>query len=109
MIEELKILQTIIGDLSGLGGWLVAAFLIYKVLFLAVAAYTLHFIVVTLASHFKAGITRAEAARIEVGNTQLIASHEAEKTRLNSEMERIKHMYKILKESRADDITPKHT
>lgn len=103
MIEELKILQNIVGDLSGLGGWLVAAFLIYKVLFLAVAAYALHFIVTAVAEHFKAGITKEQAMNIKAENMRLISVHEAEKVGLKSEIERIKHMYKILKEAKGDD------
>jgi len=105
MIDELKILQSIVGDLSGLGAWLVAAYLSYKVIFLAAIIYLIKFIVNGILNYFRAGITRQEAEAIQAEMTSRAGRHEAamsakdcqiEKAR--SETEKVKHMYKILKE-----------
>ena len=106
MIDELKILQSIVGDLSGLGAWLVAAYLSYKVIFLAAIFYLIKFIVNGVLNHMRAGITKAEGEALKAEMTSREGRHEAamskkdcEIDRANIETERVKHMYKILKEA----------
>jgi len=106
MIDELKILQSIVGDLSGLGAWLVAAYLSYKIIFLAAIVYLIKFIVNGVLNHMRAGITKCEAEALKAEMTSMIARHEAgisrkesEIDRANIETEKVKHMYKILKEA----------
>lgn len=118
MIDELKILQEIIGDLSGLGGWLVGAYLSYKLILMGALLYAFKFVISAVVSYAKADITREEANLILSGAEKaelrlkgIDATHEAEMTRkdadhfaaiakVNTEIERVKHMYKILKESK---------
>lgn len=105
MIDELKILQSIVGDLSGLGAWLVAAYLSYKVIFLAAIIYLIKFIVTGVLNHIRAGITKAEGEALKAEMTSREGRHEAaiskkdcEIDRAKIETEKVKHMYKILKE-----------
>lgn len=111
MIDEIKILQEIVGDLSGLGVWLVAAYLAYKVLFLAAVAFSLKFIVIAVLDYLKADITRADAKKMMDSTADVCAQvtreraeHSAAITLKNAEINEIKSLYKILKESdRATD------
>jgi len=120
MIDELKILQEIIGDLSGLGGWLVGAYLSYKLIFMCVLLYAFNLVVSAVVRHLKADITREEAnlilsgaAAVELKLNGIKEVHSAEMTRkdaehyaaileVNTKIERVKHMYKILKESKGE-------
>lgn len=98
MIEELKILQGIVGDLSGLGAWLVAAYLTYKLMLLGAVFFSAHFLVKTVATHFKAGISKKDAEAVRADITQLKAEKDALEVIHQSEIDRLKAMYKILKE-----------
>lgn len=100
MIEELRILQEIIGDLSGLGAWLVGAYIGYKVLLLAVLTYIANLVIKAISAFLKPGITRGEANTIQADMALKDAKHEAQMIEVNSECERVKHMYKILKEAK---------
>lgn len=106
MIDELKILQSIVGDLSGLGAWLVAAYLSYKIIFLTAIIYLIKFIVNGVMDYFRAGITRQEAEALQAEMTARQGRHEAalsakdcQIVKAGQETEKVKHMYKILKEA----------
>jgi hypothetical protein len=104
MIEELKLIQTIVGDLSSVGGWVAGGFILYKILVNMTMMIGGGFLVKRLVemafAHFKADITRAEANTIKAENTEIKASSSAKESAARSELERVKHMYKLLKEAK---------
>lgn len=113
---ELEILKNIIGDLSGVGLWLVAAYLFYKLTIITAIGYTIHYIVKAVSTHFKAPITRAEAdalkdklrvldVDLDVANKIWESRLEVQRTSSQAELERVQHLYKILKEAQANDST----
>lgn len=104
MIEELKLIQTIVGDLSSVGGWVVAAIIIYKLIVNLVLFIGGGWLIKTIAQmvydRCKADITRSEADSLKAESIRAKAQHEAELIALKSKIENVKHMYKILKEAK---------
>lgn len=100
MIDEIKLLQEIIGDLSGLGAWLVAAYLGYKLAVGAAVVYVFRLLIVTVSAHFKVDMTKREAEHLRAEIVRVNSAAAAEKVRSASEIERVKHLYKILKEAK---------
>jgi len=126
MIEELNLIKAIVGDLSGVGLWVflgtISYMLITKMVLYVGLGYLVKLIAGKVAEYFKADITKAEAEELESENDRLKkdadaarteadrqriidgASVEALKTKHKIEIEDIKHLYKILKESRGSDV-----
>lgn len=104
MIDELRLIQEIVGDLSAAGGWIAGGYIGYRFIvtmttivgFIWLAAY----VVRQIAEHLKAAITRHEADRIILQNSRLECEKEDLKAAHRTELEKIKHLYKILKESK---------
>jgi hypothetical protein len=104
MIEELKLLQEIVGDLSAIGGWVAGGYILYKIVTSLVlmigGGWLINLVVGKISEHMKAGISKAEAERIQCARTRENAEHSANEIRLKAEIENVKHMYKILKEKK---------
>jgi len=104
MIEELKLLQSILGDLSSVGGWVAAGIIGYKLIvnmtMIIGAGWLLKAVASMIYSHVKSDITRSEANDIKAESTRAKADNEVRVTALESKLEKVKHMYKILKESK---------
>jgi hypothetical protein len=99
MIDELEILKTIIGDITGVGIWGVVAWILYK---LATAGMTLGAFIYTIKmgyALFSNPITKSESESLKDDNRRLKREADDEKHKCKSEVENIKHMYKILKEA----------
>lgn len=90
MIEELKIIQEIFGDLTGLGIWGIVAWFAYNVLCGAAWLYGI-LKILDLVKWWVLTGERRDAAESE-------AARERDKYRRESE--EVKHMYKILKEAK---------
>lgn len=93
MIDELKILQEIVGDLTGLGGWFVAAYFTLKLATIAAWVGGTYLISCQLLSLFTSDMTKADAEDIKLDAKRKIAE-------ANAETERVQHMYKLLKEKK---------
>lgn len=103
MIDELEILKTIIGDLTGVGIWGVVAWILYK---LSTAAMFLGGVIYAIKTAYKAftsPITKSEASQLRDNNDRLKREAETAKHESKMEVENIKHMYKILKEANNDN------
>tara|TARA_R110000850_G_C9771514_1_gene447452 strand:+ start:192 stop:542 length:351 start_codon:yes stop_codon:yes gene_type:complete len=99
MIDELEILKTIIGDITGIGIWGVVAWIMYK---LAVAGMWLGAFIYTIKavkSFVTSPVTKVQADVLNSANMQLKRDIEETKHKCKMETENLKHMYKILKES----------
>lgn len=110
MLEELKLLQEIVGDLSSVGGWVAAGVIAYKLLInmtlMIGGAFFLKYIADMISAHVKSDITRQEADQLRAGHVRDQADKDAQIVKANIETERVKHMYKILKESKGDRYEP---
>lgn len=111
MIEELKILQEIFGDLTGFGVYAIAAYIAYKLVIFGSLCFLAKIAMDKLSGWFTADITRAEAniikadvEKTEGALSKAKADHGIEmdmaKADHDIEIESMKHMYKILKESK---------
>ncbi len=104
MIDELQMIKDIVGDLSAVGGWVAGGVILYKFIVSMTWIVGGGWLIKTLAqmvyNHSKADITRQEADRIQAGNVRDKANYDARTIELNSRLERVRHMYKLLKEAK---------
>ena len=114
MIDELELIKQILGDLSGVGIWGFMAFLGYSlsktILVWGGFFYIINKAIVFVFEYLKADVTKAEcqavakeAHDIRTNKERGEADHYAEVTRLKADVEKVKHLYKILKESSSKD------
>lgn len=93
MFEELQLLKEIVGDLSSVGGWIAGSWILYKLIvamtWLIGGGYLIKKLAELAAKHFGADISKEESLKLK----KLLAESE-------HEAERVKHMYKLLKEKR---------
>jgi len=90
MIEELKIVQEIFGDLSSIGIWAIVAYFFYKLCI--IAAWLGALLIGLKVSHniYKSLLVEKDNSDYEFNNMK---KNLAEKT---AEVERVQHMYKLL-------------
>lgn len=93
MIDELKILQEILGDLTGLGGWFIAAYFTLKLATICAWVGGTYLIACQVTALFVSDMTKGEAEDIRLEAKKKIAE-------ANAETERVQHMYKLLKEKK---------
>jgi len=90
MFEELQLLKEIVGDLSSVGGWIAVSWILYKFVvamtWLIGAGYLIKKISELVFRHFSSDITKEESLELK---KSLFESQ--------NEVERVKHMYKLLK------------
>lgn len=101
MIEELRIVQEIFGDLTSVGIWAIVAYFVYKLSIVAAwlcgawlgykVVEKIYFSIVSVTDK-----ARDDAETLRQKNISLNVQV-AEKT---AEVERVKHMYKLLKEAK---------
>ncbi len=98
MIEELKIVQEIFGDLSAVGAWAIAAYFIYKLVIVA-AWLASGFAVVNLVKWFYTTFKthEAELERIEIDKDSEVVRARADRDEWKRKAEETMHMYKIMK------------
>jgi len=99
MIDELEILKTIIGDITGVGIWGVVAWILYKLATAGMMLGAFVYTVKTAYALFSCPITKSEAESLKDDNHKLKREVEDEKHKCKTEVENLKHMYKILKEA----------
>jgi len=124
MIEELTLIKAIVGDLSGVGLWVflgtISYMLITKMVLYIGIGYLVKLIANKVSNFFNADITKEGqnaleseveqlrlsqvATRAEAERRKILdgVNEEALKTKHKIEIEDIKHMYKILKESKVE-------
>lgn len=90
MIEELKIIQEIFGDLTGLGVWGIVAWFSYNILCGMAWLYGILKVLDLVKWCFLTG-ERKDAASSEAA---------IDRDRYRREAEEVKHMYKLLKEAK---------
>lgn len=100
MIDELKILQEIVGDLSGIGLWVVVIYATYKLVLVCACVYVLKLGITCTYKHFSAGITKDQAEMYIKDIASYKRQHEDMQASHAREIERYKHMYKLLKEGK---------
>ena len=111
MIEELKLIISLLDGVAGISANLVYAFLALKglgaLLTTGAVVYVIRLVVMAIAGHCKAGITRQEADSIQKAYSGLqddkatLTSKMANQNQEHHiELEKIKHLYKILKEAK---------
>ena len=112
MIEELQLLRDIFGDLTGFGMYAIGFYIAYKLITFGSVCYLIKFAIEKLFAFFKADITKEEAdiirrgaTKAECENKELQATINANCTKHDAELEKIKHMYKILKEAKGEPVS----
>lgn len=98
MIEELKIVQEIFGDLSAVGAWAIAAYFIYKLVIVAAwlaVSWSLINLVKWFYSSFKAH--EADLERIGIDKDYEVKAARSDRDEWKRRAEETMHMYKILK------------
>jgi hypothetical protein len=107
MFEELTLLKEIVGDLSSVGGWIAGGWIIYKVLvnmtLIIGGGWLVKTVAQMIANHCKAGISKSEGDCLQSENRRLKSELDSAQTKWKSEIERVKHMYKILKEKKEEE------
>lgn len=98
-MEELKLLKEIIGDLSGMGIWIMSLYVLVKALGYAGLVYIGDRIVRAAVSVLKTDMSKQEARELDDKNHELKREMEDVKAKAKREVEEVKHLYKILKES----------
>ena len=105
MIDELKILQEMFGQLTGLGGWAIGAYFVYKLLVMVGWLCVLWFILLSIKWYVEK--TNLYSANSDIEVIMLKNKNIRQEDRENElrqeiasvkrECEEVKHMYKILK------------
>ncbi len=132
MLEELKILESIIGDLSGVGLNIVFAYIAFRLVVIGAWCWAGYFVVTKVYDFFHSGVSRMEHEKALSDwkeAERLFEARDSEKAReiwnikednerdvknktqdlemknekLKMEIEKVKHMYKILKEAKEAD------
>lgn len=101
MIEELRILADIVGDLTAVGGWLAAGYIAYKFFLAAAGFYLCWKLAKAVLDYFSAPLTLDAAARYKDRIRSLeddVARLEKSTKEASAKAERYAHMYTILKE-----------
>lgn len=100
MIDELEILKTIIGDITGVGIWGVVAWIMYKLATAGMLLGAFIYAVKTAYALFSCPMTKPEAIRLEDESIRCKRELKEIQSKCKMEVENLKHMYKILKESK---------
>lgn len=100
MFEELQLLKEIVGDLSSVGGWIAGGWILHKFIvsmtLMLGGGYLLFKVAKLVAAYFNSPISKEEAEVISEESLRL----KKRLTESEHETERVKHMYKLLKEKR---------
>lgn len=104
MIDELELIKSIITELSGAGLGFGLAYvgylLIVKIMTIGGFLWGLKYIADVVNGLLTSGITKKQADKIQLDCDKKDAEHYAEVTKLKSEVEKVKHQYKIMKEAK---------
>lgn len=132
MLEELKVLQSIIGDLSSVGLHIVLAYIAFRLVIIGAWCWFGYYIITKVYSFFRSDVSRIEFNKkiddFKVINDALLDDKKSLQRRIDiieedhqremkhkhqdleiklkekdSEIEKVKHMYKILKEAKRVD------
>ena len=106
MIEELQILRSIVGDLTGLGIWFVVMFFAYKLSIVGVFSGAVIAIYKLCIKVFCCDVKKEDFDRMVLNHKQEIERKDEyyvelkkELAKAQAETERVLHMYEILKEA----------
>ena len=121
MLEELKILQEIVGDLSGVGLSIVIAYATLRVLIIVAWCWFSWFAISKVYNFFICPVSKEEHKMCEAGRVEAlseverlkksrdidireaVSTKDEEISKYKRETESVKHMYKILKESKGGE------
>lgn len=106
MIEELQILKSIVGDLTGLGIWFVVMFFAYKLSIVGVFSGAVIAVYKLCIRIFCCDVSKSDYEELidkhkrEIDNRdETIANYTKSLAKAQAETERVLHMYEILKEA----------
>ena len=106
MIEELQILKSIVGDLTGLGIWFVVMFFIYKLSIVGVFSGAVIAVYKICIKVFCCEVTKEKFDAMVLNHKQEIERKDEyyinikkELAQAHAETERVLHMYELLKEA----------
>jgi len=123
MLEELNIIAKMVGDLTGLSGWLIGGYIVYKLLVNMVlivgGGWLIHKVSTLIYKFNTADITKREAKSIKYNMEIKENQHKMNKrdweedlakvkddlSKAKREAIEVKHMYKILKEATNESTT----
>lgn len=103
MIEELRILAEIVGDLTAIGGWLAAGYIAYKFFLTAAGFYLCWKLAKAVLDLLSAPLSVEAVARYKQKIRSLeddVARLEKSEREANAKSDRYAHMYAIMKEKR---------
>lgn len=107
MIDELELIKSIIEQLSGAGLWLwlvyVGYLLVIKALTILGVLWLVKYMVDAVSTLLTPGITKKDADKIIFLRDRQQADHYAQVQKLKADIDKIKHQYKILKESKDNE------
>ena len=106
MLEELEMIKELVGQLTGADLWVVGGVIGYKLVINLIlmfgGGWLAHSFVNRIFDHIKPGMTKEQGERIRAENTELLAKEEASAIKHRVELDEVRAMYKILKESKND-------
>lgn len=108
MIDELALLKDIVIELTNAGGYALFAYISFQLVKLIAVWWPIYWLVNKIihkvSDFLSSPITREEAKKIQQESEEISSKikrsesdHYAEISKKNAEVERVKHMYKILK------------
>ena len=100
MIEELQILKGIVGDLSGVSIWLMVGYIFMRIAIVAAWVYTAKLLIQAAKGVLTAEVTKDQYRSIDDENHSIKRDMEALRSKTDMEVQEVKHLYKILKESK---------
>jgi hypothetical protein len=96
MVEELKIIQQIFGDLTGLGVWAIVCLFAYKAMWFAGFVYVVKMVYELCVKLFCCEVSKSDYNEIRKDHEESRAAA----AKAKEETERVLHMYSILKEAK---------
>lgn len=117
MLQEFQLLADLLGDLSGIGLQVFALYVLAKLLTAAAVVYVIQLIVTRVLAYMSGGVTRTEVETLRgeaadlrqrvrncgLENEAKVLEMRIERDNATAETEKVKHMYKILKEARSSE------
>ena len=101
MLDELQLIKEMVGDLSVFGGWAFGGYIAYSLIKMAFtfggACWLLNKLMILVFDYLKAPVTKSEHENTKREMSSLMVRV----SDADRELEKVKHMYKILKDKDA--------
>jgi len=103
MIEELKLITEMVGDLTAFGGWIFGGYILYSLVKLSLtfgaSCWLINKTIVLIFDYLKAPVSKKEYER----QKDEVSGLRSDLSKAKHEAQEVKHMYKIMKDKAVKD------